>query len=119
MKLTQTVFWQRLADAHLFTWGYLGFHVFSMTAMRLFLNSDSFQAYLSFWLGIIILEHAFIFTIYGLAKRYIKQYSVALVAIGSLVVGVVRTYITTSLAIAVGADPGVAWTYQLLIGALW
>ena len=119
MKLTQTVFWQRLADAHLFTWGYLGFHVFSMTAMRLFLNSDSFQAYLSFWLGMIVLEHVFIFGIYGLAKRYIKQYSVALVAIGSLVVGVVRTYITTSLAIAVGADPGVAWTYQLLIGALW
>ena len=119
MRLTKSVIWQRIADAHLFTWGYLGFHIFSMTVMRLFLNSDSFQAYLTFWLSMIVLEHAFIFTIYGLAKRYIKRYSVALVALGSLAVGVVRTYITTSLAIVVGADPGVAWTYQLLIGALW
>ena len=119
MKLTQTVFWQRLADAHLFTWGYLAFHVFSMTAMRLFLNSDNFQAYLSFWLSMIVLEHVFIFAIFGLAKRYIRRYSVALVAVGSLGIGLARTYITTSLAIMVGADPGVAWTYQLLLGALW
>lgn len=119
MRLTQTVIWQRIADAHLFTWGYLGFHVFSMTAMRLFLNSDSFQTYLSFWLSMIVLEHIFIFSLFGLAKRYIKKYSVALVAIGSLGIGLARTYITTSLAILVGADPGVAWTYQLLLGALW
>jgi len=119
MKLTQTVFWQRLADAHLFTWGYLGFHVFAMTAMRLFLNSDNFQTYLTFWLSMIVLEHVFIFGIYGLAKRYIKRYSGTLVVAGALVVGTARTLITTSLSIGLGVDSGVAWTYQLLLGALY
>ncbi len=119
MKLTQTVFWQRLADAHLFTWGYLGFHVFSMTAMRLFLNSDNFQTHLTFWLSMIVLEHIFIFGIYGLAKRYIKRYSGTLVVAGALIIGTARTFITTSLAIGMGVDSGVAWTYQLLLGALY
>lgn len=119
MKLTQTVFWQRLADAHLFTWGYLGFHIFSMTAMRLFLNSDNFQTHLTFWLSMIVLEHLFIFSIYGLARRFIKRYSAALVVAGALVIGTARTFITTSLAIMTGVDSGVAWTYQLLLGALY
>lgn len=119
MKLTQTVFWQRLADAHLFTWGYLGFHIFSMTAMRLFLNSDNFQTHLTFWLSMIVLEHLFIFGIYGLAMRFIKRYSTALVVAGALLIGTARTFITTSLAIMMGVDSGVAWTYQLLLGALY
>jgi two-component sensor histidine kinase len=119
MKLTQTVFWRRLADAHLFTWGFLGFHVFTMTAMRLFLNSDNFQTHLTFWLGMIVLEHIFIFGIYGLAKRYIKRYSGTLVVAGALIIGTARTLITTSLAIGMGVDSGVAWTYQLLLGALY
>jgi signal transduction histidine kinase len=119
MKLTQTVFWQRLADAHLFTWGYLGFHIFSMTAMRLFLNSDNFQTHLTFWLSMIVLEHLFIFGIYGLARRFIKRYSTALVVAGAMVIGTARTFITTSLAIMMGVDSGVAWTYQLLLGALY
>jgi two-component sensor histidine kinase len=119
LKFNQSLFWQRLSDAHLFTWGYLGFHLFSMTAMRLFLNSDNFQAYLSFWLAMIVLEHVFIFSIYGLAKRYVKKYSGTLVVIGALVIGTLRTLITTSLEITVGADSGVAWAYQLLLGALY
>ena len=119
MKLTQTVFWQRLADAHLFTWGYLGFHVFAMTAMRLFLNSDNFQTYLTFWLSMIVLEHLFIFGIYWLAKRFIRRSSASLVVFSALLIGTARTLITTSLAIGLGVDSGVAWTYQLLLGALY
>jgi hypothetical protein len=119
VKITQTLFWQRIADAHLFTWGYLGFHVFSMVTMRLFLNSANIIDYLPFWLAMVALEHIFIFTIFGLAKIFITNYSAPLVIIGVLVVGVLRTLITTSLAIVVGADTGVAWQYQLLLGALW
>ena len=119
MKLFDTRFWQRVSDAHLFTWGYLGYHVFSMVSMRLFLNSENFIEYLDFWLSMIILEHLFIFSIYWLAKKFIKRYSAPMVVIGTLVIGVCRTFITTSLAIAVGSDSGVAWEYQLLIGSLW
>jgi signal transduction histidine kinase len=90
-----------------------------MVSMRLFLNSANFIEYLSFWTSIIVLEHVFIFSIYALAKRIINNYSAALVIVGTLAIGVTRTLITTSLAIAVGADPGVAWGYQLLLGAFW
>ena len=119
MKTFSDVFLSRIADAHLFTWGYLGFHVFSMLSMRLFLNSENFVEFLGFWVSIIFLEHVFIFTIFGLAARFIKKYSVALVLFGVLTIGVLRTLITTSLAIVIGADTGVAWEYQLLLGALW
>ena len=119
MKNNKVKFWSRLSDAHLFTWGYLGYHVFSMVSMRLFLNSSNFVEYLGFWLSVVVLEHIFVFTVLGLAKRFINEYSAALVVIGTLVLGICRTLITTSLAIAVGADPGVAWVYQLLLGALW
>jgi signal transduction histidine kinase len=119
MKITRTIFWQRIADAKLFTWGYLGYHVFSMVSMRLFLNSANFIEYLGFWLSMVLLEHVFIFAIYFLANKFIKTFSAALVIAGALAIGVVRTLITTSLAIAVGSDSGVAWQYQLLLGALW
>ena len=119
MKLLSSIFWSRVADAHLFTWGFLGYHVFSMVSMRLFLNSANFIEYLGFWLSIVVIEHVFIFSIYALAKRFIKTYSGTLVIVGTLAIGVCRTLITTSLAIAVGADSGVAWGYQLLLGALW
>jgi hypothetical protein len=119
MKITRTIFWQRIAEAKLFTWGYLGYHVFSMVSMRLFLNSANFIEYLGFWLSMVLLEHVFIFAIYFLANKFIKTFSAALVITGALAIGVVRTLITTSLAIAVGSDSGVAWQYQLLLGALW
>lgn len=119
MKIDLRVFLARIADAHLFTWGYLGYHVFSMVSMRMFLNSGNFIEYLSFWISIIVIEHLFLFSIFALAKRFINNYSASLVIVGALAMGVCRTYITTSLAIAVGADPGVAWEYQLLLGALW
>lgn len=67
----------------------------------------------------LFVEHAFIFFIFYLAKRYISNYSAPLVIVGALGIGVARTLITTSLAILVGADSGVAWGYQLLLGALW
>lgn len=119
MKITRTIFWRRIAEAKLFTWGYLGYHVFSMVSMRLFLNSANFIEYLGFWLSMVLLEHVFIFAIYFLANKFIKTFSAALVIAGALAIGVVRTLITTSLAIAVGSDSGVAWQYQLLLGALW
>lgn len=119
MKIFTPTFWDRVANVRLFTWGYLGYHLFSMVSMRLFLNSANFIEYLGFWLSIIVLEHVFIFSIYGLAKRFIRNSTLQLVIIGTLVLGVCRTLITTSLAIAVGADPGVAWGYQLVLGALW
>lgn len=119
MKLLSSATWSRVADAHLFTWGYLAYHVFSMVSMRLFLNSANFIEFLSFWLSIVVIEHIFIFSIYALPKRFINSYSASLVIVGTLVIGVARTLITTSLAIAVGADPGVGWGYQLVLGALW
>ena len=119
MKFLPAKFWERIADAHLFTWGYLGYHVFSMLAMRLFLNSDNYFEYFAFWTSMLVLEHILIFSIFALAKRFISSYSAPLVIFGTLAIGVLRTFITTSLAIAVGADPGVAWEYQLLLGALW
>ncbi|AIC48056.1 sensor histidine kinase [Rhodoluna lacicola] len=119
MKLKNSVVWQRIAGAHLFTWGYLGYHVFAMVSMRFFLNSENIIEFLPFWTAMVVLEHLVIFTIFGLAKKFIKKYSAPLVIAGVLLIGVIRTLITTSLAIAVGADPGVAWQYQLLLGALW
>lgn len=119
MKLLASVFWARVADAHLFTWGYLGFHVFAMLSMRLFLNSENLVEFLNFWISIFFIEHVFVFALYGLAKRFISRHSASLVMLGSLAVGTLRTLITTSLAIAVGADTGVAWQYQLLLGALY
>lgn len=113
------LFWKRLADAHLFTWGYLGFHVFAMVSSRIFLNAESILEFKWFWLGIVILEHAFIFGIYGLAKKFIKSYTATLVVISSLIIGTVRTLITSSLGILAGTDEGVAWATQLLIGALY
>ena len=119
MKLLRSIFWSRVADAHLFTWGYLGYHVFAMVSMRLFLNSANFIEFLGFWLAIVVIEHVFVFSIYGLAKRFIKSYSASFVIFGTLVIGVSRTLITTSLGILVGADEGVAWGYQLVLGALY
>lgn len=119
MANNQSKFLSRVADAHLFTWGYLGFHVFAMISSRMFLNADSIIEYLWFWSGILVLEHVFIFSIYWLAKRYIKHYTATLVIVSSFVIGAVRTLITTSLGIWVGTDEGVAWGYQLLLGALY
>ena len=119
MKFLPAKFWERIADAHLFTWGYLGYHVFSMLAMRLFLNSNNYFEYFAFWTSVLVLEHILIFSIFALAKRFINSYSAPLVIFGILAIGVLRTLVTTSLAIAVGADSGVAWQYQLFLGALW
>jgi signal transduction histidine kinase len=90
-----------------------------MVSMRLFLNSSNFVEFLGFWIAMVVVEHVFIFSIYAFAKRFVKTYSAALVIAGTLAIGVCRTLITTSLAIAVGADSGVAWEFQLLLGALW
>jgi len=90
-----------------------------MVSMRLFLNSKNFIEFLAFWIAIVVIEHVFLFSIYALSKRFIKNYSAPLVIVGTLAIGVCRTLITTSLAIWVGADSGVAWEYQLLLGALW
>ena len=119
MKIINTIFWSRIADAHLFTWGYLGFHVFAMISSRMFLNADSILKYLWFWAGILVLEHVFIFGIYWLAKRYIRHYTATLVIVSSFAIGAVRTLITTSLGMWAGTDKGVAWGYQLFIGALY
>jgi signal transduction histidine kinase len=119
VKIFTATFWSRIANAHLFTWGYLGYHVFSMLSMRLFLNSENIIEFLPFWISMLVLEHVFIFSIYALVHLFVRRKSAALVLVGSLAIGVARTLITTSLAIAVGADPGVAWGYQLLLGALW
>lgn len=119
MKSITSAFLARISHAKLFTWGYLGFHVFSMLSMRLFLNSDNLLEFLGFWILILILEHLFIFSVYAVAYRFIKSFSASLVILGSIAIGIVRTLITTSLAIGAGVDSGVAWQYQLMLGALW
>ena len=118
-QLAFQTFWQRLGDAHLFTWGYLGYHVFSMLSMRLFLNYETFIDELGFWVGIFAIEHVFIFSIYGLARLFIKKYSTALVLVSTLIIGLVRTIITTELALQVGIDANVSWGFQLITGALY
>lgn len=84
-------FLSRLEDAYLFTWGYLGFHVFTMFVMRVFLNADSFFSRFDFWFGILVLEHALIFAVYFLAKKFITATPVWLVVASSLLIGAGRT----------------------------
>ncbi|MEN9956336.1 MAG: hypothetical protein RLY34_1143 [Actinomycetota bacterium] len=119
IKLIKQIFWHRLKDVYLFSWGYLAFHVFVMFTMRTFLNADNFFSRFDFWLSILVLEHVLIFGIYFLAKKFIKATPVWLVIISSLVIGAVRTLITTSLAYAAGAEPGISWAAQLTTGAIF
>ena len=118
-RLAFQTFWQRLGDAYLFTWGYVGFHFFSMLAMRIFLNYETLIKEFAFWSIIFVIEHVFIFSIYGLAKIFIKKYSAMLVLVGALVIGFVRTVITTGLALEIGIDANVSWGFQLVTGALY
>jgi hypothetical protein len=112
-------FLSRLEDAYLFTWGYLGFHVFTMFVMRVFLNADSFFSRFDFWFGILVLEHALIFAVYFLAKKFITATPVWLVVASSLLIGAGRTWVTTSLAYAADLEPGISWPAQLITGALF
>ena len=108
-----------MADVYLFTWGYFAYHLFSMFMMRVFLNSESFFSHFDFWFGVLVIEHAFIFGIYYLAKKFINSTPPWLVAASTLLIGAARTFITTSLGIAVGLDPGIDWYLQLTTGALF
>lgn len=108
-----------MADVYLFTWGYFAYHLFSMFMMRVFLNSESFFSLFDFWFGVLVIEHAFIFGIYYLAKKFINSTPPWLVAASTLLIGATRTFITTSLGIAVGLDPGIDWYLQLTTGALF
>lgn len=112
-------FAHRLADVHLFSWGYFGYHLFSMFMMRIFLNSEVFISHFDFWSLVMLAENALIFGLLYLAKRFINNYSFWLVVIGSLALGVVRTYVTTSMQIDAGLDAGISWPLQILTGALF
>lgn len=119
MKITHTKFWIRLSDVYLFTWGYFAFHLFSMFMMRVFLNSSSFFSDFGFWFLVLVVEHAIIFGVYYLAKRFITHYTGWLVALSSLALGATRTFITTTMGIAAGFDPGINIALQLITGALF
>ncbi len=112
-------FAHRLADVHLFSWGYFGYHLFSMFMMRIFLNSEVFISHFDFWSLVMLAENALIFGVLYLAKRFINNYSFWLVVLGSLALGAVRTYVTTSMQIIAGLGAGIAWPLQLLTGALF
>lgn len=109
-----------MAEVRLFTWGYLAFHVLFMVSMRLFLNFDSVSSALGFWLGILFFEHLLIFSYLGIARRLITRYSNRFVILSALLIGVIRTYLTTNLQIFVLPDiTFVAWPLQLVAGALF
>lgn len=113
------VFKDRIVNVRLLTWGYFGFHLFSMVVMRLFLNSDSIYQHLGFWLLIIVLEHALIFGFYALAKSFIKRYTIGFIIIGTLLIGLSRTVVTTGLAKIFEIGPEYEWGFQLITGALF
>ena len=119
LRLNQQLFFRRLASAQLFTLGYLAFHLFAMASMRSFLNSDSLSSYVTFWALIFIGEHAFIFAIYGLAQKLKVKFSAWSMLTLTFAIGVVRTLITMWLAVAAGVDSGIAWQYQVLLGAFF
>lgn len=119
MNLFQKIFWSRLQDVQIVTWGYLVYHLFAMVMMRVFLNSNVFFSNIDFWLGIIFLEHVFVFTSYILAQRFIKRTSPALVIIVSVLVGAIRTWFTSALAMDAGLQAEVNWIFQILSGAFF
>jgi signal transduction histidine kinase len=67
----------------------------------------------------VVIEHIFIFGAYALIKRFVKMQSAIFVIASAAVVGFSRTVLTTSSAILLGTDSGVAWQYQLLLGSLY
>lgn len=119
MKIYSANFWERIANARLFSWGYLAFHLFCMISMRLFLNSPNFAKEFRFWFVMFVLESIFIFGIYAFFKRFVKIYSANFVLISAFSMGLARTIITTGLGILAGTDIGVAWVFQLLLGGLF
>ena len=119
MRVNQSVFINRIADVCLFTWGYFGYHLFSMVVMRLFLNADSIASDLNFWFAIFALEHAFIFGIYALGHRFIKRTTAWLVLASTLVLGFARTVLTTGLALHYSIGERYEWGFQLVTGALF
>jgi signal transduction histidine kinase len=120
MKLKMPSFWQPMSEVKLFTWGYLGFHVFFMVTMRLFLNYDLVIEHWAFWLTIVVAEHALIFGYLGFSRRFIKHQSTGLVIISALLIGAIRTFLTTGAQhIVIPGTNQVPWAYQLLTGALF
>ena len=119
MKVEWQVFLDRITNVHLLTWGYLGFHVFSMVTMRMFLNADSIITQWQFWTAIHILEHALIFGFYAIGRRFIRRHSLWLVLLTTLAIGFVRTIITTGLALEFNIGARYEWGFQLVTGALF
>ena len=117
MRFTRAIFLKRLAEVQLFSWGFLAYHLFAMLSSRVFLNSDSLVEFAPFWALVFIVEHVFIFSLYGLAKKFKLKFSALGAALTIFLIGGTRTYITSSMAIVVGIDSGVALQYQILIGA--
>lgn len=119
MKFNQNIFFERIANVHLLTWGYFSFHLFSMVTMRMFLNADSIVTDFDFWLAIFALEHAFIFGLYALARPFIKHYTIWLVLGSTLAMGFARTVLTTGLALHYNIGARYEWGFQLVTGALF
>lgn len=120
MKLIAPSFWKRMAEVRLFTWGYLAFHIFFMVSMRLFLNYNIVISTLGFWMGVVVLEHVLIFSYLGIARRFIRNYTNRFVIFSALIIGAIRTYITTTMQIVAIPDTvHVNWTLQLITGALF
>lgn len=119
MNLFQKIFWDRLEDVRFVTWGYLGYHLFAMVMMRVFLNANVFFSNFDFWLGVIIGEHIFIFGTYILLKRFVKRTPPWLVIATGLSIGALRTWVTSVLAIQAGQQREVDWTFQIASGAFY
>jgi hypothetical protein len=90
-----------------------------MVIMRLFLNSDSILKHLSFWVLMVVLEHALIFGFYAVAKPFIKRYTVRLIIFTTLIIGFLRTIVTTGLALQFEIGTKYEWGFQLISGALF
>jgi two-component sensor histidine kinase len=90
-----------------------------MFMMRVFLNSEIFFSRFDFWFWVLVVEHAFIFAVYFLAKKFIPVTPPWLVVLSSLVIGIIRTLITTNMALMAELEPGIDWWLQLTTGALF
>lgn len=119
MKIGKSLLLGRLGNVQLFTWGYLGFHVFTMVTMRMLLNADTFVGSIAFWLFIFVLEHVGIFTVYWLFKKNHLKQTAATVVVSAMAIGAARTAMTTGIAEFAGLGTNVPWSFQLSSGAIF
>lgn len=67
----------------------------------------------------VALEHALIFGFYAVAKPFIRRYTITLIIGSTLMIGFLRTVVTTGLAMQFEIGTKYEWGFQLVTGALF